>query len=157
MQNEDLKQNAGLCVKKLSRQLWCNESAHIGGCLSMVETLITLYGEFLKHDPANPAWEKRDYFILSKGHCVLGYLAVLNNFGYFSESKLKTFQSNGSDFIAHPVKNIQLGIESSNGSLGQGLSYVQGMATSFKKRKRKQYFFWAMGNVMKDLFGKQRP
>ncbi|WP_435230933.1 transketolase [Pseudopelagicola sp. nBUS_20] len=124
----------------------CGESTHIGGSLSMVEALVTLFGEFLTHNPADPNWGARDFFILSKGHCVLGYLAVLNNFNYFTDSKLQTFQSNGSDFIAHPVKNTQLGIESSNGSLGQGLSYGLGVAIGFRKRKEDRKVFVLLGD-----------
>ena len=147
MKNDQFETNCGLVRRKIVEIAFeCNESAHIGGCLSMVETLITLYGQFLKHDPANPDWNERDYFILSKGHCVLGYLAVLNIFGYFSDAKLKTFQSNESDFIAHPVKNIKLGIESSNGSLGQGLSYGLGVAIGFQKRKEDRNVFVLLGD-----------
>ncbi|MEJ2743003.1 MAG: transketolase, partial [Gammaproteobacteria bacterium] len=105
----------------------CGQSAHIGGSLSMVELLNELYGEVLRHKPEDPHWDERDLFILSKGHAVLGYFVVLHYYGYFSREKLSTFQNNGSDLIAHPVKNIDLGIESSNGSLGQGLSYGLGL------------------------------
>lgn len=112
----------------------CGESAHLGGSLSMVELLNILFGFFLRHRPENPKWEERDIFILSKGHAVLGYLAVLHAYGYFDREKLATFQSNGSDLIAHPVKKLELGIESSNGSLGQGLSFGLGVAIGMRKR-----------------------
>jgi transketolase len=112
----------------------CGESAHLGGSLSMVELLNILFGGFLRHRPESPQWEDRDIFILSKGHAVLGYLAVLHAYGYFDRKKLATFQSNGSDLIAHPVKKIELGIESSNGSLGQGLSFGLGVAIGMRKR-----------------------
>jgi transketolase len=112
----------------------CGESAHLGGSLSMVELLNVLFGSVLRHRPENPLWEDRDIFILSKGHAVLGYLAVLHAYGYFDEQKLATFQSNGSDLIAHPVKKLELGIECSNGSLGQGLSYGLGVAIGMRKR-----------------------
>lgn len=112
----------------------CGEAAHIGGSLSMVELLNVLFSSVLKHNPSMPDWSERDIFILSKGHCVLGYFAILSLYGYFPREKLISFQKNGSDLIAHPVKNIQLGIESSNGSLGQGLSYGLGVALGMKKR-----------------------
>lgn len=147
MKNHTFEKNCLMVRQKIIETAYeCGESAHLGGCLSMVEILITLYGEFLKNDPTNPTWEKRDLFILSKGHCILGQLAVLNNFGYFSERKLKTFQSNGSDFIAHPVKNVKLGIESSNGSLGQGLSYGLGVAIGFEKRREERKVFVLLGD-----------
>lgn len=112
----------------------CGEPAHLGGALSMVELLNVLFGSVLRHRPENPQWEERDIFILSKGHAVLGYLAVLHAYGYFDRQKLATFQTNGSDLIAHPVKKLSLGIESSNGSLGQGLSYGLGIAVGMQKR-----------------------
>lgn len=114
----------------------CGESAHLGGSLSMVELLNALFGSTLRHRPENPLWEDRDIFILSKGHAVLGYLAVLHAYGYFDRQKLATFQTNGSDLIAHPVKKLELGIESSNGSLGQGLSYGLGIAIGMRKREQ---------------------
>lgn len=112
----------------------CGEAAHIGGSLSMVELLNALYANILRHNPSMPEWAERDIFILSKGHCVLGYFAILSLYGYFPREKLESFQTNGSDLIAHPVKNISLGIESSNGSLGQGLSYGLGVALGMNKR-----------------------
>ena len=110
------------------------ESAHIGGALSMVELVNYLYSDFLNHNPKKPNWNERDIFILSKGHTCLGWFATLHYYGYFSKKKLNTFQTNGTDLIAHPIKNIKLGIESSNGSLGQGLSFGMGMAIGFIKK-----------------------
>lgn len=124
----------------------CGESAHIGGSLSMVELLNVLFGSVLRHTPKNPNWDQRDIFILSKGHAVLGYFATLHAYGYFDDTKLATFQQNGSDLIAHPVKNIDLGIESSNGSLGQGLSYGLGIALGMNKRKQNRRVFVLMGD-----------
>ena len=120
------------------------EAAHIGGSLSMIEVLNALFGTYLRHDPKNPHWDNRDIFILSKGHAVLGYVAVLFAYGYFDQAKLDTFQKNGSDLIAHPVKKIDLGIESSNGSLGQGLSYGLGVALGMRKRNQSQRRVFAL-------------
>lgn len=122
------------------------ESAHIGGSLSMVEMLNCLFGDFMRHDPKVPTWSERDIFILSKGHAVLGYLAVLHLYGYFDTEKLATFQKDGSDLIAHPVKNLELGIESSNGSLGQGLSYGLGIALGMIKRQETRRVFVMLGD-----------
>ena len=134
----------------------CGEAAHIGGSLSMVEMLNVLFGSVLRHRPEDPRWPDRDIFILSKGHAVLGYFAVLHAYGYFDREKLRSFQTNGSDLIAHPVKKYDLGIESSNGSLGQGLSFGLGMAMGMTKRERIAVFmcFLEMVNVTKDRSGK---
>ncbi len=124
----------------------CGESAHIGGSLSMVELLNVLFGEVLKHRPAEPEWPDRDLFILSKGHAVLGYLAILHLYGYFDADKLATFQTNGSDLIAHPVKKLKLGIESSNGSLGQGLSFGLGLAIGMEMKDEDRRVYVMLGD-----------
>ena len=110
----------------------CGESTHLGGALSMVDILSVLFGGVLKYDPINLSSSDRDIFILSKGHCVLGYYAAMNTFGLMSDDIFETFQKNGSHLIAHPVKNLELGIESSNGSLGQGLSFGLGVALGMR-------------------------
>lgn len=106
----------------------CGESVHIGGALSMVDILSVLYSRVLNYDIDDLNYDARDIFILSKGHCCLGYFAAMNTFGLMKDDVFETFQKNGSHLIAHPVKNLELGIESSNGSLGQGLSFGLGIA-----------------------------
>ncbi len=107
-------------------------SAHLGGGLSMVEIMATLYCHILKFDKDNPHWEKRDRFILSKGHGVLGFYSALLVSGLISEKKFNTYYENESDLIAHPIMNLDLGIESSNGSLGHGLSMGIGISYAAK-------------------------
>jgi transketolase len=124
----------------------CNLSAHLGGGLSMVELMAVLYGHVLRFDKSNPRWEGRDRFILSKGHGVLGYFSALLAAGFFDEATYQTFQTNGSDLIAHPVMNLDLGIESSNGSLGQGLSMGVGIALAAKKRQKDFCVYVYMGD-----------
>jgi transketolase len=124
----------------------CNLSAHLGGGLSMVELMAVLYGRILRFDKNNPRWDDRDRFILSKGHGVLGYFSALLAAGIIDEETFKTFQTNESDLIAHPVMNLDIGIESSNGSLGQGLSMGVGIAFAAKKKQRDFGVFVYMGD-----------
>jgi transketolase len=124
----------------------CNLSAHLGGGLSMVELMAVLFGRVLRFDKSNPRWEGRDRFILSKGHGVLGYFPALLVAGLINEATFKTFKTNGSDLIAHPVMNLDLGIESSNGSLGQGLSMGVGIALAAKKRQKNFCVYVYMGD-----------
>lgn len=124
----------------------CNLSAHLGGGLSMVELMAVLYGHVLQFEKSNPRWEGRDRFILSKGHGVLGYFSALLTAGLIDEATYQTFQTNGSDLIAHPVMNLDLGIESSNGSLGQGLSMGVGIALAAKKRQKDFRVYVYMGD-----------
>lgn len=117
----------------------CNERTHIGGALSMVEILAVLYESYIKKNGPNK-------FILSKGHGFLGLLSVLYCKKFISKKKLSTFQKNGSELIAHPIVDIKNGIESSNGSLGQGLSFACGIALSYKKKKKKGKIFVLVGD-----------
>jgi len=121
----------------------CNVSAHIGGALSMVDILATLYGKVLNYNINDPQWEDRDRFILSKGHGALGLYAALLESRFISKEIFDSFQTNDSDLTSHPVMNIPLGIESSNGSLGQGLSMGVGIALA-AKRKKKNYNVYVM-------------
>ncbi|HAX96049.1 MAG TPA: transketolase [Prolixibacteraceae bacterium] len=124
----------------------CNVNVHLGGGLSIVDITATLYGAVLKYDINNPEWEERDRFILSKGHGVLGFYSALLEVGFISEEVFSKFQTNESDLVAHPVKNIPLGIESSNGSLGQGLSMGVGLALAAKRKSMKHKIYVLLGN-----------
>jgi len=110
-------------------------SAHFGGALSITEIVSTLFAYQMKIDKKNPTWEKRDRFILSKGHACLAYYAALCEVGYISKEELKTFEKNDTNLLGHPVINRSLGIDFSNGSLGMGLSLGIGVAISSKKKK----------------------
>jgi transketolase len=110
-------------------------SAHFGGALSIAEIVSTLFAHQMKIDKKNVNWEKRDRFILSKGHACLAYYAALCEIGYISKDELKTFEKNDTNLLGHPVRNTKLGIDFSNGSLGMGLSLGIGVALSSKKRK----------------------
>ena len=112
-------------------------SSHFGGALSMVEIISTLFSHKMKLKKINDSdWDKRDRFILSKGHACLAYYAALHEIGVISKKELKTFEKDNSSLAGHPVKNKNIGIEFSNGSLGMGLSIGIGLAISSKKRKK---------------------
>ena len=96
-------------AKKIRRKIvdiayQCGESTHIGGSLSMVDILTVLFSKILKYKIHKLNDPDRDIFILSKGHCVLGYYSVMNFYRLMTDELLNTFQTNGSHLIAHPVK-----------------------------------------------------
>ena len=126
----------------LEISLNCGEAAHIGGGLSIVDIIATLYGDVLNLNLKNPI----DRFILSKGHGFLGLLSALHCVGYIKKDEAMKFQTNGSELIAHPIMNPEIGIESSNGSLGQGLSYATGLAIAYKKKKKEGTIFTLVGD-----------
>jgi transketolase len=144
----DKIKNIALDMRKkiLEISLSCNNSAHLGGGLSLVEILATLYGCIMNYDLNNHNWDQRDRFILSKGHGVLPYFTVLSICGFISQEKLRTFKTNESDLIAHPVMNMSLGMESSNGSLGHGLSMGVGIAIASKKKLRSNKVYVVIGD-----------
>lgn len=106
--------------------------AHLGGGLSLVEVFATLYGSVLKFDSKNPNDNNRDRVVISKGHCVLSYYSVLNEYGFISNDELSKFETNGSLLHGHATRNVPFGIEFSGGSLGLGLSYAIGVALAGK-------------------------
>lgn len=133
---DDLEATARFMRRKiLDAGFECGGSAHLGGGLSMVEIMAVLYGRILRYNAKNPRWAGRDRFILSKGHGVLGYYPALLAAGLIDEATYKTFKTDGTDLIAHPVMNLDLGIESSNGSLGQGLSMGIGVAVAARRKQ----------------------
>jgi transketolase len=108
---------------------------HIGGALSCTDILVSLYhGRMLRVDPRNPRWDKRDRFILSKGHSGSALFAVLADLGFFEKGELDTYCKNGTLLGGHPDRRIP-GVEADTGSLGHGLGLGAGMALSAKINK----------------------
>lgn len=103
---------------------------HIGGDLSETDVLVNLF-DYMKHDPKNPKWEGRDYFILSKGHSAEAYYAILNYYGYIGQEELDQFGKLGAKLGGHPTKKVN-GVEANTGSLGHGLGLATGMALALK-------------------------
>ena len=89
-------------AKKMRRKILdisysCNLSVHMGGALSIVDIMATLYGSVLRYDTKMASWEDRDRFILSKGHGALGYYSALLEAGIISEEVFTTFPADLSD------------------------------------------------------------
>lgn len=124
----------------------CGGSAHLGGGLSCVDILAVLYGEIMNTSHKFLSFAERDKFIMSKGHGVLGLYAALAEFNIFPRDLLNTFQKDGSDLIAHPVMKESLGLESSSGSLGQGISMAVGLALLAKKQNYSYRTYVLCGN-----------
>lgn len=124
-------------------------SGHIGGAFSGVEILNVLYQKSL-NIPANwkeaQDFDKRDRFILSKGHASALLYSVLAQKGFFPESELMTFRKYKSRLQGHPCCRELDGIEVSTGSLGQGLSVGCGMAIGLKLDKNPAHVVVYMGD-----------
>lgn len=119
---------------------------HYGGSLSIIETLAVLYGGVMKVDPANPKWEERDYFILSKGHGGPGLYAALAVKGFFPTDMLYTLNQNGTSLPSHPDRNLTPGVDMTTGSLGQGISAAVGVALSHKLSNQENDTYCIVGD-----------
>ena len=124
-------------------------SGHTGGSLSACDLVTAIFFAKLRHHPADPSWEDRDRFVLSKGHAAPLLYATLAHAGYFDRKELSTLRRLGSRLQGHTEYNLALGVESSAGSLGQGLSLGNGMALALKlnKRKSRVYVLVSDGDV----------
>lgn len=116
------------------------------GSMSIIETLAVLYDRHINFNISNPNWEKRDWFILSKGHSCASYYAVLALKGFFSREELKNFNQNGGNLPSHPNRKKTLGVDCTTGSLGQGISQAVGIALGLKIQKKSQYVYCIVGD-----------
>jgi transketolase len=104
-------------------------SGHLGTPLGMADIAEVLWRDVLKFNPGNPTWMDRDRFVLSNGHASMLLYAVLNLTGYpLPMEELKNFRQWGSKTAGHPEREVHLGIETTTGPLGQGISNAVGMA-----------------------------
>lgn len=122
------------------------KGGHIGGDMSVMEILVTLYFKEMNISPENMDDSDRDRFIMSKGHCVEALYSVLAAKGFFPiEQVIKEFSKFGSQFIGHPNNKLP-GIEMNSGSLGHGLPVSVGMAMAGKMDQKDYRVYTVMGD-----------
>ncbi|MGE4282094.1 MAG: transketolase [Clostridia bacterium] len=122
------------------------KSGHPGGSLSSVELVVGLYFEVMKHNPEQPEWEDRDRFVLSKGHVAPVVYSALARSGYYSVDVLNSLRKFGSILQGHPNMHKVPGMDSSGGSLGQGLSIANGMAMAAKMKNKNYRVYCLLGD-----------
>ena len=143
---ENLKVKAYDLRKDVVDMILAGKGGHIGGDMSVMEILVTLYFKQMKVSPENPQDEDRDRFILSKGHSVEAYYAVLAARGFLDiQDVIANFSKFGSKYIGHPNNKLP-GIEMNSGSLGHGLPVCVGMALAGKKDKKNYRVYTVMGD-----------
>lgn len=109
------------------------KSGHPGAPMGMADIAEVLWNDYLKHNPANPAWADRDRFVLSNGHGSMLLYALLHLTGYdLPMSELQRFRQLHSKTPGHPEHGLTPGVETTTGPLGQGLTNAVGMAIAEK-------------------------
>lgn len=122
------------------------KAGHPGGSLSAADMFTYLYFSEMNIDPANPKWEDRDRFVLSKGHTAPGLYATLANRGFFPVEDLPTLRHIDSYLQGHPNMNTVPGVDMSTGSLGQGISCACGMALGAKHQGKSFRVYTLLGD-----------
>ena len=108
-------------------------SGHPGMPMGAAAMAHTLWSRFLKFDPAEPAWADRDRFVLSAGHGSMFLYSLLHLAGYdLSLEEVKRFRQIGSKTPGHPEYGHTVGVETTTGPLGQGITNAVGMAIAEK-------------------------
>ena len=108
-------------------------SGHPGMPMGMAEIAYALWSKHLNHNPLNPTWFNRDRFVLSNGHGSMLLYSLLHLTGYdLSIQDIKDFRKLKSKTPGHPEYDIDIGIETTTGPLGQGIANAVGMAISEK-------------------------
>ena len=108
-------------------------SGHPGMPMGMAEIATALWSKHLKHNPLNPTWFDRDRFVLSNGHGSMLLYSLLHLTGYkLSIEDIKDFRQLKSKTPGHPEYDINIGVETTTGPLGQGIANAVGMAISEK-------------------------
>ena len=104
-------------------------SGHPGMPMGMADIAEVLWNDYLRHNPANPRWSNRDRFVLSNGHGSMLLYSLLHLTGYdLPIEQIKNFRQLGFRTPGHPEYDPELGVETTTGPLGQGLSNAVGMA-----------------------------
>jgi transketolase len=108
-------------------------SGHPGAPMGMADIAEVLWRDGLKHNPGNPRWVDRDRFVLSNGHASMLLYSLLHLTGYpVTLEELRTFRQLGSRTAGHPERELDMGVETTTGPLGQGIANAVGMALAEK-------------------------
>ena len=121
-------------------------SGHLGGALSLVEVVMTLYKRILNVEPNDPKWDKRDRLVMSKGHAAPVLYVALAYQGFIPKSWLPTLNADGTRLPSHADARTVPGIDMTTGSLGQGMSCAAGIAMALKRDKNNGNVFCIIGD-----------
>lgn len=143
---KELKALAYDLRKKVVEIVTEGKAGHIGGDMSVMDILVALYFREMNVSSENREDEDRDRFVMSKGHSMEAYYAVLAQKGFLKmDEVISRFSKFGSEYIGHPNNKLP-GIEMNSGSLGHGLPVCVGMALAGKMDKKSYRVYTVMGD-----------
>jgi len=119
---------------------------HVGGAMSIIETLAVLYGGELRCDPERPKWEERDRLVMSKGHAGPALYATLCLRGFFPKDMLLELNQGGGRLPSHCDMNKTPGVDMTTGSLGQGMSTAIGLALGCRLDRQNWLTYLILGD-----------
>lgn len=143
---QELQAQAREIRKEILHMIAKAESGHPGGSLSATDIVTALYFNVMNIDPANPKWEERDRFVLSKGHAAPVLYSALAELGYFPKEDLNRLRKMGQHLQGHPDMKGTPGVDMTTGSLGQGFSAAAGMALAGKLDKKAYKVYAIIGD-----------
>jgi transketolase len=143
---QELKRLANKTRRLILETACSAQAGSIGGSLSAAEILVALYFQVLRIRPADPSWDQRDRFILSKGHAALALYSVMALRGFFPEEELQSYASSGSRLTKYPDMQALAGIDMTTGRPGIGLSTGMGMALGARIRKTESRVYVLLGD-----------
>lgn len=151
LSESDIKELENFCKenrRNIIEMVYSAQSGHIGGSLSACEILTVLFHKCMNNViewKESPDFEKRDRFVLSKGHISPLLYSLMSQVGYFDKEELKSFRKLGTRLQGHPYYSLP-GVEIASGSLGQGLSFACGMAMALKLDNNPANVFVMLGD-----------
>lgn len=127
--------------RSIVEMLQTAKSGHAGGPLGLADVYAVLYRDILQHQPAQPTWPQRDRVIVSNGHTCPVLYATLALHKYFPSDWLKEYRQLHGHLQGHPEVDESLGLETTSGPLGQGLSQAVGIALAQRIHRRSNHIF----------------
>ena len=128
------------------KMIYKRQAGHPGGSLSAAEIISVLFFHKLRLDPANPEWEDRDRFLLSKGHASAILYSALAKRAFFPEADLYRWGELDCHLQGHPDRVKTPGIEMSAGPLGHGLAVGAGLAMAARRKEKKYRTYVLLGD-----------
>ena len=132
-------ERAAFQIRKNLLKLCSIQKIHIGGDLSIADVMTVLWQYQMKYDPNNINDEKRDRFVLSKGHASAVTSFNQAAIGCFSaEDVINEYATDEGRFSMHSCNLVNPYVEVSTGSLGHGFPVACGMAAALRLKENYQ-------------------